>query len=62
MEVSTAAVGDVADGPWAVIEPDDRYERSTTLCAVVAALGDEGGFYIDRLTARVVRSKTESDT
>ena len=54
VEVSTAAAGDVANGPWAVIEPDDRYEHSTTLCAVVAALGDEGGFYIDRLTARVI--------
>ena len=55
VEVSTAAVGEVTNGVWAVIEPD---ERSTTLCAVVAALGDEGGFYIDRLTARVIESGT----
>jgi len=54
VEVWTAAAGEEADGPWAVIELNESYERSTTLCAAVVALGDEGGFYIEKLSARVI--------
>ena len=50
VEVRTGAAGDEISGePWAIVVPDETYDRWTALTAVVIALGDEGGFFINRI-------------
>ena len=35
--------------PWATVIPDDSYPRHSALTAIVVALGDAGGFYVDSI-------------
>ena len=35
---------------WASVVPDDTYRRHSALTAIVVALGDAGGFYVDDIT------------
>ena len=54
VEVRTGAGGgEIAGEPWAVVIPDESYDSHAALAAVVIALGDEGGFFIDRMSVEV---------
>ena len=51
--VTTAgAAGERRSGPWATVLPDDTYPCHAALTAIVVALGDHGGFYVDRIAIR----------
>ena len=48
--VTTGTVEDDPGGePWATVNPDDSYPRHSALTAIVVALGDAGGFYVDSI-------------
>ena len=48
--VTTGTVEKDSEGaPWATVVPDDTYPRHAALAAVVVALGDAGGFYVDSI-------------
>ena len=54
--VTVTTGGPEEDGtgaPWATVVPDDTYPHHSALAAIVVALGDEGGFYVDRIAIDV---------
>ena len=54
--VTTGTVaGDPVAAPWASVVPDATYPRHSALAAIVVALGDAGGFYVDAIAIEVTR-------
>jgi hypothetical protein len=49
------AAGDPVAAPWASVVPDATYPRHSALAAIVVALGDAGGFYVDGIAIEVTR-------
>ena len=52
VELRSAPAGDdpgSAGAPWATLIADDTYPHHSALAALVIALGDAGGFYIDEI-------------
>ena len=41
------------EASWATVVPDETYRHHSALAAVVVALGDAGGFYVDDITIDV---------
>ena len=39
--------------PWATVVPDETYRHHSALAAIVVALGDAGGFYVDDVSIEV---------
>ena len=56
MEVATQrrdAHASTGGDPWAAVLPDETCRHHSALAAIVVALGDAGGFYVDDITIAV---------